>query len=89
MEENILAARAVPMVSVHYVWQQTLFALTTISVRRSDPSLARAASRLKLWGAGLFQMAIPLDEIFDAGGCNLPIRRSILRVLVDILVWAG
>ena len=34
-------------------------------------------------------MAIPLDEGFDAGGSNLPLRRVILRVLVDILVWEG
>ena len=86
-EEDLGAQRAAPMISVHYVWQKTLSALTTISVRRSDSKIARAASRLKLWGAGLFQMAIPLDEIFDAGGSNLPLRRGILRVLVDILVW--
>ena len=89
MEEDPGARRAVPIISVHYVWQKTLFALSTISTRRSDCRSARAASRLKLWGAGLFQMAIPLDEVFDAGGSNLPLRRGILRVLVDILVWEG
>lgn len=89
MEDDLGARTTVPMISVHYVWQKTLFALTTISARRSDYEIARAASRLKLWGVGLFQMAIPLDEVFDAGGCNLPLRRGILRVLVDILVWEG
>ena len=81
--------RAAVMISVHYVWQRTLFALTTISVRRTDYKIARAASRLKLWGAGIFKMAVPLDEVFDAGGSILPLRRGILRVLVDILVWEG
>ena len=89
MEEDLGARRAVQMISVHYVWHRTLFTLTTISARRSDYSIARAASRLKLWGAGLFEMAIPLDEVFDAGRCNLPLRRGILRVLVGILVWVG
>ena len=89
MEEDLGNQRAVPMISVHYVSQKTLFALTTISARRSDCGIARAASRLKLWGAGIFQMAIPLDEVFDAGGSNLPLRRGILRVLVDISVWEG
>ena len=89
MVEDLGARRAVPKISVHYVWHRTFFALTAISARRSDYSIARAASRLKLWGASLFEMAIPLDEVFDAGGCNLPLRRGILRVLVDILVWEG
>ena len=89
MEGDLGVRRAVPMISVHYVWQKTLFALTTISARRSDNRIARAASRLRLWGAGLFHMAIPLDVVFDAGGCNLPLRRGILKVLVDILVWEG
>ena len=89
MEEDLRVQRPVPMISVHYVWQKALFALTTVSARRSDYGIARAASRLKLWGAGLFQMAAPLDEVFDAGGSNLPLRRGILRVLVDILLWEG
>ena len=89
IEEDLGSRRAVPMVSVHYVWQKTFLALTTISARRSDYNVAQAASRLKLWGIGLFQMAVPLDEVFDTGGCNLPLRRGILRVLVDILVWEG
>lgn len=89
MEEDLVARRVVPILSVHYVWQKTFLALTTISGRRSDYKMARAGSRLKLWGAGLFQMAIPLDNVFDAGGSSLPLRRVILRVLVDILVWEG
>lgn len=89
MEEDLGVQRPVSMISVHYVWQKTLYALTTISGRRLNKGIARAASRLKLWGAGIFQMAIPLDEVFDAGGSNLPLRRVILRVLVDILVWEG
>ena len=63
MEEDLGARRAVPMISVHYVWHRTLLALTTISARRSDYRIARAASRLKLWRAGHFQTAIPLDEV--------------------------
>ena len=89
MEEDRGAQKAAAMISVHYVWEKTLLALTTISTRRSDYKIARAASRLKLWGAGIFQMAIPFDEVFDAGGSSLPLRRGILRVLVDILVWEG
>ena len=89
MEEDRGSQKAAAIISVHYVWAKTLLALTTISTQRSDPKIARAASRLKLWGAGIFRMAIPLDEVFDAGGSNLPLRREILRILVDILVWEG
>lgn len=65
-------------------------ALTTISATRSDPKIARSASRLKLWGAGLFEMAIPLDTVFDSDRDAFgPVRQGILRILADILVWAG
>ena len=81
--------------SPHIPTMQTIYGIThstlvTISVRRADPKIARSASRLKLWGAGLFEMAIPLDTVFDSNGDAVqPVRQSILRILVDILVWAG
>ncbi len=89
MEENSGTRRPAAMYPVRHIWKKTLLALTTISTRRSDYRIARAASRLKLWGAGILEMAFPLDEVFDAAGSNLPLRKGILRVLVDILVWEG
>ena len=72
------------------IYDTTHSTLVTISVRRADPKISRSASRLKLWGAGLFEMAIPLDTVFDSNGDAFqPVRQSILRILVDILVWAG
>ena len=76
--------------SVHTIYQATLDTLIALSVRQRDPQIARCASRLKLWGAGLFKMSIPLDVVFasDKDGCQL-IRNCILKVLVEILVWEG
>lgn len=76
--------------AVRTIYRTTYSTLVTISVRRADPKIARSASRLKLWGAGLFEMAIPLDTVFDSNrDAFRPVRQGILRILVDILVWAG
>ena len=76
--------------AVRTIYGTTYSTLVTISVRRPDPKIARSASRLKLWGAGLFEMAIPLDTVFDSNrDAFRPVRHCILRILVDILVWAG
>ena len=75
---------------VRTIYGTTHSTLVTISVRRLDPKITRSASRLKLWGAGLFEMAIPLDTVFDSNkDAFQPVRQCILRILVDILVWAG
>ena len=76
--------------SVRTVYRRTHSTLVAISVRRSDPKIARSASRLRLWGAGLFEMAVPLDIVFDSNkDAFRPVRQCILRILVDILVWEG
>lgn len=75
---------------VRTIYVTTHSTLVTISVRRSDPKIIRSASRLKLWGVGLFEMAIPLDTVFDSDKDTFRhLRQHILRILVDILVWAG
>ena len=79
--------------SVYSIYQAALDPLVVLSVRRRNPQLARSASRLQIWGAGLFKMTVPLDVIFesdkdDKDGCAL-LRKSILKVLVEILVWEG
>lgn len=76
--------------SVRNIYRITHSTLVAISVKRSDPKIARSASRLKLWGAGLFEMAVPLDMVFDSNkDAFRPVRQCILRILVDILVWEG
>ncbi|KAL8708923.1 MAG: hypothetical protein Q9220_006255 [cf. Caloplaca sp. 1 TL-2023] len=49
---------------------------------------ARAQSqRLRLWGIGLFEDALPLDELLHASGSSTePLRTFILGALVDIAV---
>ena len=75
---------------VHSIYQTTLDNLVTLSVRRRNSQLARSASRLKLWGAGLFKMAIPLDIVFESDKDSYqPLRNCILKSLVEILVWEG
>lgn len=76
--------------SIHSIYQATLDSLVVLSVRRRNPQIARFASRLKLWGAGLFEISVPLDVILDSDkdGCVL-LRRGILKILVEILVWEG
>lgn len=76
--------------SVHSIYQATLENLVVLSVRRDHPQIARSASRLKVWGAGLFKMSIPLDVVFesDKDGCRL-LRSCILKIFVEILVWEG
>lgn len=76
--------------SIQGIYQATLDTLVTLSVKRRDPQIARSASRLQLWGAGLFKMSIPLDVVFesDKDGCQL-IRNCISKALVEILVWEG
>ena len=84
------SARPSSIPPVSTIYHTTHEGLVTISVRRSDPKITRSASRLKLWGAGLFEMALPLDTVFDSNkDAFRPVRQCILRILVDILVWAG
>ena len=87
IQESIRPPHIPPMRTIYSTTHSTL---VTISVRRADHKISRSAARLKLWGAGLFEMAIPLDTVFDSNGdaCQ-PVRQSILRILVDILIWAG
>ena len=86
--QEFVRPSSIPPVST--IYRTTHEALVTVSVRRSDPEVARSASRLKLWGAGLFEMAISLDTVFDSDrDAFRPVRQSILRILADILVWAG
>lgn len=76
--------------AVRTIYRITHCTLVDISIGRSDPKIARSASRLKLWGAGLFEMAVPLDLVFDRNkDAFRPVRQCILRILVDILVWEG
>ena len=75
---------------VRTIYHTTLSALQAISVRQCDPKITRSASRLKLWGAGLFQMDISLDTVFDSNkNAFRPVRQCLLRILVDILLWEG
>ena len=84
------SVRPTSIPSVSTIYRTTHEALVTISVRRSDPKMARSASRLKLWGAGLFEMAVPLDTIFDSDkDAFQPVLQGILRILVDVLFWVG
>ena len=72
------------------VYRTTLKILQDISVRRCDPKVTRSASRLKLWGAALFEVDISLDTVFDSNrDAFRPVRQSFLRTLVDILLWEG
>lgn len=76
--------------SVHSIYQTTLDTLISLSIRRRNPQVTRSASRLKLWGTGLFKMGIPLDEVFESDkDSNRPVRDCILKILVEILVWEG
>ena len=76
--------------SIHSIYQATLDALVVLSVRRRNPQIAQSASRLQVWGAGLFTRSVPLDMVFDSDkdGYRL-LRKCILGVLVEILVWEG
>ena len=86
--QNIIQHSSTP--SVGTIYRTTLSALATISVRRSSAKIARSHSRLKLWGAGLFEMGVSMDTVFDADRrYNRPLRECILGTLVDILVWEG
>lgn len=90
MNTNQEPLRSLFTPSVQAIYEITHSALVTISIRRSDPKTTRSASRLKLWGGGLFEMGIPLDTVFDSNeDAFQSVRQSILRILVDILVWAG
>ena len=82
--------RLVDTKSVHLIWSKTLDNLETLSIRRPDPHIAHSASRLRLWGAGLFQMTVPLDTVLqsDQDGSNF-LRECILKILVEILVFTG
>lgn len=59
---------------------------TLVDIGRFDPKIARSASRLKLWGAGLFEMGVPLDIVFDSNKDDFrPVRQCILSILVEVL----
>ena len=86
--QNVIKHSGTP--SVGTIYRTTLSALATISVRHSSAKIARSHSRLKLWGAGLFEMGVSMDTVFDADRrYNRPLRECILGTLVDILVWEG
>lgn len=86
--QNVIQHSSTP--SVGTIYRTTLSALATISVRHSSAKIARSHSRLKLWGAGLFEMGVSMDTVFDADRkYNRPLRECILGTLVDILVWEG
>ncbi len=76
--------------SLHAIYQATLDPLIVLSSRRSDPHVARSASRLQLRGAGLFKMNVPLDTVFESDPEGFQsLRKCILKVFVEILVWEG
>ncbi|KAM0794696.1 hypothetical protein BDR22DRAFT_894850 [Usnea florida] len=73
---------------IRTIYHTTLSALQAISVRQCESKITRSASRLKLWGAGLFEMDISLDTVFDSNkNAFRPVRQCLLRILVDILLW--
>ena len=75
---------------VHSIYQTTLDTLIHLSIKRRNPHIARSASRLKLWGASLFNMSIPLDVVFSSDtDAYQPLRTCTLNILVEILVWEG
>lgn len=78
------------ILSVHSIYEATLDALAVLSTRLRSPQIAYSASRLRVWGAGLFKMTTPIDLVFenDEGECQL-LRNCILKILVEILVWEG
>lgn len=51
---------------IQSIYQATLDPLVVLSARRHDPQIAQCASRLKLSGAGLFEISVPLDVVFDS-----------------------
>ena len=78
------------MMPIQPVYNLALSTLSTISIRRSQKALSRAYSRLKLWGAGLFDLSISLDEILASDEDNFgDLRECILSTLVVILVREG
>lgn len=75
---------------LHLIWQATLDSLVILSIKRPDPHIARSASRLQFWGASLFKMNMPLDKVFESHPENIQgLRRCILKIFVEILVWEG
>ena len=54
IDEAISAGEPMTTQSFHSIYQATLDSFVVLSVRRRNPQIARSASRLQLWGAGLF-----------------------------------
>lgn len=75
---------------IQLVYDVALKGLLTISIRRAQITLTRAYCRLKLWGAGLFDLSISLDDILASDEESFAdVRDCILYILVVILVREG
>ncbi|KAI9740149.1 MAG: hypothetical protein M1834_004727 [Cirrosporium novae-zelandiae] len=75
----------IPLLSAFY--EMALQGITEISSIRKDPIMSRAVSRLKVWGSGIFEEPLPLDQIFAFNrASDSLLRKCLMRGFVDILV---
>jgi hypothetical protein len=65
-------------------------ALTKISIAKKERLLENSAGRLKLWGVGLFENGLALDDVLlSRSSKDCPLYRILVATLVDILLLEG
>jgi hypothetical protein len=76
--------------TIQTIWRLALTSLNKLALSKRAELLINSASRLKLWGAGLFEDGFTLDDILLSRGLiDSPFRRIIVRNLASLLVLEG
>lgn len=77
--------------SLHDIYQLCLDTLIILSGLSSRRAYSNPASRLKLWGAGVFGRLLPLDQLMKNGSTRslLPLRHCLLETFTHILIVEG
>ncbi len=77
--------------SLHHIYRLCLDTLIKLSALSSRKAYSNPASRLKLWGVGVFGRPLPLDQLMKNGSTRSlpPLRHCLLETFTHILIVEG